>query len=44
MQLFEEARYSDHPIGSRERDAAVRNLSGVRAELDRVLGKKEAAA
>ncbi|HWH08954.1 MAG TPA: DUF4129 domain-containing protein, partial [Candidatus Thermoplasmatota archaeon] len=44
VQLFEEARYSDHPIGSRERDAAVRSLTGVRAELDRVLGKKEVAS
>ena len=44
VQLFEEARYSDHPIGSRERDAAVRSLSAVRGELDRVLGKKEVPA
>ena len=44
VQLFEEARYSDHPIGSRERDGAVRSLSAVRSELDRVLGKKEAPA
>ena len=43
--LFEEARYSDHPIGSPERDRAVQALGEVRAELDKMLGqRKEASA
>ena len=44
IQVFEEARYSDHPIGSAERDAAVESLASVRNELDRLLGAKGAAA
>jgi len=31
--LFEEARYSDHPMGPRERSRAVENLNAVRREL-----------
>lgn len=42
--LFEEARYSDHPIGSSERDRAVDSLASVRNELDRVLGQKKVTA
>lgn len=44
IRLFEEARYSDHAIGSLERDRAVESLAVVRTELDRMLGKKTAAA
>ncbi|HUR68213.1 MAG TPA: DUF4129 domain-containing protein [Candidatus Thermoplasmatota archaeon] len=42
--LFEEARYSDHPIGSRERDQAVASLATVRNELNKVLGEKKVSA
>ena len=31
--LFEEARYSVHPLGERERERAVRSLEGIRAAL-----------
>lgn len=44
IRLFEEARYSDHPIGSAERDSAVESLAMVRNELDRVLGKNATPA
>lgn len=42
--LFEEAKYSDHPIGSAERDGAVRSLGEVRRELDSLLGSKKVSA
>lgn len=44
IRLFEEARYSDHAIGSNQRDQAIENLARVRNELDAVLGRKEASA
>lgn len=40
IRLFEEARYSDHAIGTQERDRAVESLALVRGELDRLLGRK----
>ncbi len=43
IRLFEEARYSDHAIGSEERDRAVESLAAVRNELDALLGRKAAA-
>ncbi|HEX2021994.1 MAG TPA: DUF4129 domain-containing protein, partial [Candidatus Thermoplasmatota archaeon] len=43
IRLFEEARYSDHPIGSEERDRAVESLARVRNEIDAILGKRAAA-
>lgn len=39
IRLFEEARYSDHAVGSVQRDRAVENLSMVRAEIDRLIGR-----
>lgn len=42
--VFEEARYSDHAIGSVERDRAIEALAGVRNELDRILGGKKVSA
>ena len=42
--LFEEARYSDHPIGSPERDRAVAALAEVRNELNKMLGEKKVVA
>ena len=42
--LFEEARYSDHPIGSPERDRAVQALGEVRKELDRMIGERKVSA
>jgi hypothetical protein len=46
VTLFEEAKYSDHPVGSRARDRAVDDLTAVRGEVDRLLGgrAKEASA
>lgn len=44
IQLFEEARYSDHAIGSNERDRAVESLASVRNELDALLGSKKVIA
>jgi len=32
--LFEEARYSDHPLGEADRERAVRSLEGIRASLE----------
>jgi hypothetical protein len=40
IRLFEEARYSDHAIGTEERDQAVASLAAVRNELDGLLGRK----
>lgn len=40
IRLFEEARYSDHAIGSDERDRAVESLASVRNEIDATLGRK----
>lgn len=42
--LFEEARYSDHPIGSVERDRAVESLATVRNELNALLGQRKVTA
>jgi hypothetical protein len=39
-----EARYSDHPIGAVERDAAVGHLTRVRADIDALLGPKKVTA
>ena len=44
VRLFEEARYSDHAIGSEERDRAVESLARVRNEIDALLGRKAVSA
>ena len=44
IQVFEEARYSDHAIGTEERDRAVESLALVRNEIDALLGKKGGVA
>ena len=44
ITLFEEARYSDHAIGSTERDRAVESLATVRNELDTILGQRKVSA
>jgi hypothetical protein len=44
IRLFEEARYSDHAIGTEERDRAVESLALVRNEIDTLLGRKGLAA
>lgn len=33
-RLFEEAKYSDHPLGEKERDRAIENFKRIREELE----------
>lgn len=33
-ELFEEAKYSDHPLGERERDRAIKNFKQIKNEIE----------
>ncbi|MBS3790273.1 MAG: DUF4129 domain-containing protein [Candidatus Thermoplasmatota archaeon] len=35
-KLFEEAKYSDHPLGEKERDRALDNFKQIKAELEEI--------
>ncbi|MHB8603681.1 MAG: DUF4129 domain-containing protein [Thermoplasmatota archaeon] len=43
ITLFEEAKYSEHQVGAAERDNAVESLALIRADLDRLLGRRARA-